>query len=453
MGRGPRRIDLATAPPWSHTESLPGGIKVIVEEWLPRGRRLYLRWREGGNWRKEALREHRQFSRGLRDERGQVDPDVMRWALQQAKRKCLELAGDPSVATIVRESRPTLLTIAGAEDVLTDPSTGPYPHDTSYRRELLRALAYAAKVWGKDRTWVSIDADALTALWRQRLGELVDEGQVGIRGTEVTMQRVMTIAAALHQMGHLPNPVTLGRTWKAKLRDYWRGRTRSERDPEPHRPRHSEADLRKILRASEGVDPRMHLLLVLGAELRLGQVRRAMRTDLRLEQGTLMIAGRGKKRGTVEDLTPGQLAHVRTVLESGYLADLERRFQAGEIPDYPLFIGGHLVGRKAGAHRVGKGAKLSRFVSREWVIDNFHAAERAAEVPVVRLRGAYGLRRVAVDAALTEGISEAGLQAAGGWSDVKIPHAIYRDEENKAGRAEAAKVRAKVRGEGTDETP
>lgn len=450
MGRGPRTIDLATEPPWTHTETHPGGIKVVVEEWLPRRRRLYLRWREDGNWRKQALGEERQFGRCLRDDRGYVDENVAMWAVTQAKRKCLELAGDPSAAQhAAASSRPAVLTLGGTKAVLTDANTGPYPHDTSYRRELLRALAYAIRVWGSERTWVSVDTDALTLLWRQRVRELHAKGTVGIRGTEVTMQRVMTIASQLHLKGHLRSPLTMGRTWKQSLRDYWRGLTGAERDPEPHRPRHTEAELRRILTASEGVDPRMHLLLVLGAELRLGQVRRSMRRDLDLEQGTLAIAGRGKKKGAVIDLTAGQLSVVTAVLETGYLADLETRYQVGDLPDFPLFLGGHFLGRKAGHWRVGKGAKLTRPVSREWVHENFHAAERAAKVPVIRLRGAYGLRRVAVDAALNEGISEAGLQAAGGWSDVKIPHSVYRDNENKAGRAEAAKVRAKVRGEGS----
>jgi len=53
------------------------------------------------------------------------------------------------------------------------------------------------------------------------------------------------------------------------------------------------------------------LLLALGAELRLGQVVRARRSDLDLIAETFKVLRRGKKRGTVAHLTVGQLAAKR----------------------------------------------------------------------------------------------------------------------------------------------
>lgn len=446
---GPRKkVDVAKIPAWSHVEILPP-YKVTVREELPRGRRLYLWWRAGGNWKKRALSEERIHGRLLRNERGEIDADILRWAIEQAKRKCLELAGDPSAVTLgatTEVARP--LTIGETKAVLVDPDHGPYPHDSAYRRELLRELAYAERAWGKDTAWAAIDDDALMRLWRRRLTELVESGKTGVRGTEVTMQRILTIAAVLRQKRRIPLSAALApEDWRDQVVRYWKGLTHSARDPQPRRPRHTQEELRKILKASAEVDPRLELLLALGAELRLGQVRRCMRSDLDLAAGTLTVPGSGDKRGTTMDLTPGQRAIAVREL-AGTLAPLEARYQAGELQDYPLFPAGRLMRwRQSKGSVLGPGMRLTRPVSREWVIKNFHLAEDKAEVKRISGRAAYGLRRVAVDEVITAGLSLSGLQAHGGWTNVKIPMDIYREQENRAGRAEAARHRAELRGE------
>ena len=80
---------------------------------------------------------------------------------------------------------------------------------------------------------------------------------------------------------------------------------------------------------------------------------------------------------------------------------------------------------------------------RKW----FRDAEDEAGVQHVNGRGAYGLRRIAVDAAKELGISREGLQAHGGWIDSQVPDSIYADQEMTYARAEAARIRAKIRGE------
>lgn len=62
-------------------------------------------------------------------------------------------------------------------------------------------------------------------------------------------------------------------------------------------------------------------------------------------------------------------------------------------------------------------------------------------------RGAYGVKRAAVDAAKAEGISREGLKAHGGWTDTQMPDQVYADQELEAARREAAAVRARIRGE------
>ena len=62
-------------------------------------------------------------------------------------------------------------------------------------------------------------------------------------------------------------------------------------------------------------------------------------------------------------------------------------------------------------------------------------------------RGAYGLRRAAVDAAKALGISREALKEHGGWADTQIPDRIYADQEAEFARDEARAVREQIRGE------
>jgi hypothetical protein len=80
--------------------------------------------------------------------------------------------------------------------------------------------------------------------------------------------------------------------------------------------------------------------------------------------------------------------------------------RVSEISDYFLFMRGKLAGRilpyrKRGAKialpdRHGTASYVGETAIRKW----FLAAERAAEVPHVEGRGAYGVRRAALDALL-----------------------------------------------------
>ena len=85
--------------------------------------------------------------------------------------------------------------------------------------------------------------------------------------------------------------------------------------------------LRRLLEASYQVDPRLRLLLALGAELRAGQVRRSKRKQLDLEAADPVFTVRTKgKKGAVEYLTEGQVRAVRAALSTGYLRDLEAAY-------------------------------------------------------------------------------------------------------------------------------
>ena len=68
-------------------------------------------------------------------------------------------------------------------------------------------------------------------------------------------------------------------------------------------------------------------------------------------------------------------------------------------------------------------------------------------------RGWYGVRRQAADEAKRQGISGEGLMQHGGWTDTQVPDAIYADQEAEYARAEAAAVRAEIRGESVSASP
>lgn len=445
----PKPLPPGTAPAWSHVVG-SGKSRVVVYEDLARDRRLTLRWWGGTNWKRKALGRVLE-----RNRRGEVTKASEQWAKDQATVKSAALiAGTPEALIVL----PQRFTIGQTEAVLTDEDTGPYPHETPFRDELVRALDFATTVWGADKTWASVTDDDWTKLMRRRLSGLLARDKQGIRSAELTVSRLNTAAEWLREQTPPKIPrdaARLSKKWRAKLLDFWRGETakRLERkpdeidDPTPKRPRHTLDEMRKILAAAPKVDPRFALLLALAAEYRLGQARRAKRSHLSLDGGTFTIHGRGKKGGALVDLTDGQRAACTAALgEGGYLATLEARWMA-KGTDFFLFPAGKMLGRAAGTWAIGKGIDQTKPVSREWVMKTFHEVERVAGVQTVKGRAAYGMRRQNVDAANDAGISSLGKQATGGWSSTKVPDSIYAESTNKAGRQEAKRIRAVTRGE------
>lgn len=407
--------------------------KVTVFENPRRGDRLYLQWRDTSgtkrNWR------YRSLGKTLRTADGKVIKDRERWALEQAKKHQHALVQGLTVGERPRQ----VLRIGGTVALITDPATGLYPKDTMHRREVIRSLTYAAGVWGEHRAWDSIRRADVRALGRKRLAALKAEGHIGVRGALVTVGQVLTVAQWLRDEELIDAAACLPeRHWKKKLE--------TEADaPEPDRPRYTLDEMRQLLAVSAAVDPRFHLLLFLGAELRLGQVARALRTDLSTEgdEWTLEVRGRGKKRGTLVVLTETQRAVVASALTTGYLSRLER-----ERADYPLFPAGQLKGARkygagmADATNADKGP-VSRRPLGYWLTD----AEHLAGIEHVPGRLAYGIRRVATDGAIDLEVSADTLKAHGGWADTQIPDRIYRERQSLIAARKAADARSQIRGE------
>lgn len=408
--------------------------KVTVYEREDRGGELYLRWRADGNWRRKSLR------RSLRTVRGRIDPDVQRWALEQASAHYASLvAGLP--ANEKPAARP--LTIGEAWARVTNADTGKYPADSGHRQETQRALKEAARVWGADTPWADIRKADMRKLWRGRINALTASGKVGARGAEVTAARVFAVAQWLRDEEIVPPQSCVPWTkWKQELADDWSKLTGNTGKAPVFRPRYKMGESRELMKAAAQGDPRFALLMALGAELRLGQVRRCRRSDLDLEHRTLTVHASGHKEGVVSKLTKGQMIAVRRAL-SGYLRELE-----AHCPDYPLFPSGQMPGGRSGkpvatVERHATAEPIDRTALRKWL----RAAETLAGVEHQKGRGGYGIRRAAVDAAKAMKISREGLKASGGWKDTQMPDRIYAEQEMEYAQEEARDVRAKIRGE------
>ncbi len=366
--------------------------KVTVFENVAKGGVLYLRWRAGGNWK------HKSLKRTLRSSNGRIVKTTRDWARQQAKQHHEEIIQRGRTP----EARAARLTIGDTIALLVDQETGKYPIDTPHRREVVRAIKFAEAVWNADTPWETIRRSHLRQLWRRRIKTLSTQGHVGARGAEVTVARILAVAQWLRDEdeGLIPTHACIpSKHWKQELRDDWMMLRREERQPEPNRPRHTADEMRSIIAAADRVDPRFALLMALGAELRLGQVCRAWHSDLMLEDGTFTVRSHGTKRGTVVNLTEGQIVACYSAL-SGYLAELE---SAGG--DYRLFPAGQLPGGRSGSAHAVERHRHAKPIGRRRILEWFHGAESLTGIDSIPGRGAYGLRRAAVDAAKVIGIS------------------------------------------------
>ncbi len=420
--------------------------RVRVFELGDRGGVLYLRWNDFSSGVRRP--KHLSLGKVLRTADGKIVRDTERWAKAQAQLKHEALIKGEQEAA----GESALLTIGEAAKRVTDPKTGKYPHASQHRAETERALKYATTVWGADRAWNTIRRADIRQLGRARVDDLLGRGKTGLRGAELTVQRVLTVAQWLRDEELIDEGACVAqKRWKDELRQYWLDASKKPELARPWRPRYSIGEFRKILKAAWKTDPRLGLLLELGAEQRLGQVARIHRSMISKYADEVRIPSRGQKKGAVLKLTKGQQDALIAQLMEGYLVQLEAARERGDIKDYPIFPAGQMPGGRSGSpiatieRHAGAGS-----MDRRTIVELFTKAETAAGVPHVPGRGAYGLRRVAVDEAKKLGISRDGMREHGGWTDNQMPDTVYADQEAEGFREEARDVRASIRGEKTD---
>jgi len=412
--------------------------KVTAHEKVEKRGVIYLRWRHRGNWK------HRSLGKRIRKPSGAIIPAVEQWAKEQAQAKYADLLTRKGES----DPQPTPMTLREGFRLAIS-SNGKYPADTAHRREVIRELEYACLILGDSTPFTTIKRAHFRQLWRAKIQELQAKGRQGLRGAEITVSRLLAVASWLRDEEKIPSTAcVLPRTWKYEVAKDWRLFTGAESDYSPNRPRYTLEEFRTLIDVAPKIDPRFGLLLALGAELRLGQVRRAWRSDLDIEAAKFVVRGTGKKRGATVFLTEEQVAAVREAIGTGYLRVLE---ELG--PDYRLFPRGKIRGSSKGdpvaTMTMSDRGPVGPTATLKWILK----AEKLAGIQHVKGRATYGLRRQGVDAADAEGISADGLKELGGWADKQIPDKIYRSRDRTKAAEEARDVRRRLRGEGSERNP
>jgi hypothetical protein len=166
------------------------------------------------------------------------------------------------------------------------------------------------------------------------------------------------------------------------------------------------------------LDPRTWLLLTLGAEGRMGQIRRAMRSDLLVEGTTdelvLDVPDAERKRASLLLAAPAQQAALAFTLRVGYLANLERAYRSGQIANYPLFPSGRLIRGRAGAH-------VAAYIDDRTLNDWARAVERRLGLTRVDRQGMYGWRRSFINLFDTWSTSARVKDLLTGHTDMREP--------------------------------
>lgn len=426
---------------WSMRVGFPPLVLTAFER-SDRGDVVFVRWTDS---RKSGRDRRSKRSLGLcvRDAEGALDPGLVAEA---------ELAVRAFYTRLIAGKDPNYpdahtLTLAQGYALALDLSRGGlYSSDTQQRRHVTSAGRTAMQLLGRDTCWSELRNASIVGLWRALAARYRDTGAGGPRQAEVIVSSLYTVAQWLRDNEYIePNTCRPRSRWRRSFREDW---VSIAKVPiQLRRPRHSAEELRAIFvvldSALKVVDPRIGLAIELGAELRVGQVLRVMRSAVILDRtkhaphGRVVITGSGRKHGETVHLTARQRQEVDNAL-AGYLRHYEGAYGQGTISDYPVFPGKRLV---RGTARVREHPKR---LNRRTALDMFHDLERAAGITPQSGRGWYGLRRQATDLAPTYTSDDRVLDRVGGHERA-TREGIYQDRRTEQLRARAADVRAQVR--------
>lgn len=428
--------------------------------------RAYVRVWDG----EERLYRKRSLKMSVRDGDGNLDPDLVAKAIKKAGETAEALleGTEPKDLPSVPASEPEGLTLEEGFDLAFrpyDPDSrygGKY-RDTRYRKDARRAANDVMRVLGPKKKWATLSKRDVERIWTRvadvRNGDVVWHSKLtdadgrpkhrspGWQWCRIMLATLFSVGRWLEDEEKLPsNTVSAPSNWRGELREEWTKMTGES--TRKSKPRYSQRELGKIWSALPKADPRVRLALIIGAELRVGQVLRTRRSNLDLSEagefdcGRVEIVGRGRKRGTVLDLTPEQRAVIDKALdpESGHLGKLEAAYRGGDREDYPLFPQHVFTGDRTQA----PADVPDEVMDRRYFLELFHQLEQRAGVEHKTGRGWYGIRRLATDLAPEYTKDARVLNALGGWTDTKTRE-NYQHEDNPDDAARAARVRQAYR--------
>lgn len=427
---------------WTESRG-PRGFTVWVGERADRGLAVYLRWRERGR-----VRWQRAEVQSVRDARGRLLRRAVEAAQREADNKAAELQGQRPA----RSGGGPLTLGMGVRLAFSD--RGPYPLDPAadtYTQAARKAADDAVRLLGgEDVEWESVTPGMIRGIWRKTAREYAKSTASGANVAEKRVGIVYRISTWLqgeYPEHRFPAPI---KGWRGELKEHW-AKARGER-PAPHQPRYSPEEVQKLFAAAFGpkADPRMRLAIVLGAELRGGQVIRAMRSDFDPdagEHGRVEIPFRSTRKTAPPLLLNSAERRVldEAMAPGGLLHGLETAYQAGELEDYPLFPGGEMregVAPLPTTHRMA-GAPMDRSTLQRLLRD----LEELAKVPYIKGRGWHGLRRALTDLYPEHTADARLLDLLGGWArGSTMRETIYQRKDDEETARRAAELRARVRG-------
>lgn len=464
MSRSRKGKRSSAAKAWKYQKGEPPNT-VTAYERLTRGRTVEVRW-----WLGETKKfRTRSLGFGIRDERGVIDPELEQEAVRQTQSIYDSLRSGRGLPLAEEEGAGPLTLEAGFELATTVP-TGMYVVETEHLREVRRATQDTVRMIGfngagRVRTWDSLTYSTVRELWLRAAQRYVQTGGGGPAWTERCVVILLQVAQWLAVEEKIERPVVVKTTWREQMRREWEQLTGTRITRST--PRHSEEEIRRIFASLDHpkVDPRIALALELGAEARLGQVIRLMRSDIDLASvgafglGRVVVHGAGKKLGVTRDLTPEERGAIDRAL-GGYLRDLEEAYQAGVRDDFPIFPAGRLKydippsrwpRRNAdglptsGPTRRAKDSVLNQPIGRSALTDFFHDLERIAKVEPVPGRGWYGIRRKATDVYEDYETDERVLNDQTGHRSSDTRRTVYQEKRREEVRARSAATRRRVR--------
>lgn len=391
-------------------------------------------------WDGARYTERKKLCDAIRDERGRIIPDREIEAQQAAVRRQAALAA--GVDPVESSSGP--LTLEAGFRKRLHPAEGEWPTRTPHVQAVERAAVIVKRILGKGLIWSDIRHAHYRKVWRELAREHKRTGEGGYRWTEVVLSALQSTSRWLQQEGLIePGDAQPAPRWHQAMRREW-GEIVGAPVSEPEKPRYTAAQSRRLWEALPKADPRLRLGMEIGAELRLGQVIRSRRSDVLRspdsseELYAVRVHGKGKKLGETVVLTPESRAVLVEALTTGYLANLERDYQAGKIEDYPLFPGHRLATDGDGVLR--SPATRTRHLERTGLYRMWYELEEIAGIKHQEGMSWYGMRRLQSDLAEDVESDARVLNKLGAWK-----HTATREGYQEQGRMDIAEKAAETR--------
>jgi hypothetical protein len=460
---------------------------LVAEERPDRKYEVYLRWQETDPVDGKSKPHFCRTGLRVRDDRGRRRRNLEDEARQAAEKAQKIYAAGGSPRDWNKRERVTRIPRTLAEafaEALPHPEVGHhtgtlYPLRDRHSLDQRRGASFVERYLGGDREWSDIQAGTVSDLWAGMARAYKAGSGPGYRSLVRAVRVLYLVWEHLREQygADFPAPKR-PRRQEQRMRETWEKITgegiREKRRERKKKLRYDADELRRLfsrladVREVEVVrgrkhkrtvrevqplcDPRVRLVVEIGAELRPGQVLRAMRSHLVLAPGLGGYGrgrflgeklGRGRKEGETVDLHPELRAYIDHVLTHGYLAELEAARVRGEIHDFPLFPGGKLVNGRIPLARVKKYPHRHLHVTN--AIACWRSFEKLAGVQHVQDRSFYGLRRGLTDTANDYSTDDRALDRLTGHQDSDTRKGFYQDRQRDEDRAKAALIRRQMR--------